>query len=59
MWVLGLDSPDVTRAVEDVWSSWTEMSVCPLSSRQSDGGLQRETREANGLAAALDRVWSA
>lgn len=57
MWVLGLDAPSVTAAVENVWSAWTEMSVCPLSSRQSDGGLQRETRAATGLAAALDRVW--
>lgn len=31
--------------VEKVWSGWTEMSVCPLSARQSDGGLQRESME--------------
>jgi phosphomevalonate kinase len=57
VWVLALDAPEPVAAVEGVWADWTEMSVCPLAARQSDGGLQRETRAANGLAAALERVW--
>jgi phosphomevalonate kinase len=57
VWFLALDDATVTSAVEGVWSAWTEMSVCPLSARQSDGGLRRESRAAPGLHAALERVW--
>ncbi|KAL1408266.1 phosphomevalonate kinase [Vanrija albida] len=57
IWVLCVDDPAVITTVEDVWASWTEMSVSPLSARQSDGGLQRESAgQVRGLAAALFRA---
>lgn len=42
IFLLAIDAPDVISVIEDLWESWTEMSVCPLSARQSDGGLWRE-----------------
>ena len=56
IFLLAIDSPEVIKGVENVWASWTEMSVCPLSARQSDGGLVRETGQVRGLAEALARV---
>ncbi|TXT13320.1 hypothetical protein VHUM_00687 [Vanrija humicola] len=57
IWVLCVDDGAVINAVEDVWASWTEMSVSPLSARQSDGGLQVEDEAAvRGLADALKRA---
>ncbi|EJT51109.1 hypothetical protein A1Q1_07704 [Trichosporon asahii var. asahii CBS 2479] len=53
IWLLAIDDPSSLEGVERVWEGWTEMSVCPLSARQSDGGLQREQPEV--LAAALAR----
>lgn len=56
VWVLAVDAPGPVAAVEDVWNGWTEMSVCPLSARQSDGGLRTEqVDDVAGLAAALAR----
>lgn len=45
IFLLVVDRPEVITAVETVWSGWTEMSVCPLSARQSDGGLRTESVE--------------
>lgn len=57
IWVLCVDDPAVITTVEDVWASWTEMSVSPLSARQSDGGLQAEEEGAvRGLTDALKRA---
>lgn len=58
IWILAVDDDAVVSRVEDVWSSWTEMSVCPLSARQSDGGLQRveKASEVRGLEEALARA---
>ncbi|KAL7420108.1 phosphomevalonate kinase [Cryptotrichosporon argae] len=57
LFLLVIDAPAVEAAVESVWAGWTEMSVCPLSARQSDGGLQRETVEhVRGLQKALARA---
>ncbi|KAJ2821062.1 phosphomevalonate kinase [Coemansia sp. 'formosensis'] len=33
-------SPTASRAVEDVWSSWDEMSVGPLLANQASGGVR-------------------
>lgn len=44
--LLVIDTPEVVARVEEVWSGWTEMSVCPLSARQSDGGIQSETLDS-------------
>lgn len=52
--LLVVDSPEVVAGVEGVWSNWTEMSVCPLSAKQSDGGIQVETLEGvHGLKERL------
>ncbi|RXK37041.1 phosphomevalonate kinase [Tremella mesenterica] len=52
--LLVLDHPEVIRRVEDIWEGWTEMSVCPLSARQSDGGLRVEdVDQVPGLKQAL------
>ncbi|WWD20903.1 phosphomevalonate kinase [Kwoniella shandongensis] len=57
IFLLTIDSPDVISAVDDLWSSWTEMSVCPLLAKQSDGGLRIESLEdVKGLKEALTRV---
>ncbi|RSH77383.1 phosphomevalonate kinase [Apiotrichum porosum] len=54
VWVLALDAKAPVASVETVWGGWSEMSVCPLSARQSDGGLQLEMSQAvPGLAARL------
>lgn len=39
LFLLVIDTAQVLDAVQDLWEGWTEMSVCPLSARQSDGGL--------------------
>jgi phosphomevalonate kinase len=41
LFLLVIDTPAVLEHVQDVWETWTEMSVCPLLARQSDGGLIR------------------
>ncbi|EIW69267.1 hypothetical protein TREMEDRAFT_43897 [Tremella mesenterica DSM 1558] len=52
--LLVLDHPEVIGRVEDIWEGWTEMSVCPLSARQSDGGLRVEDADqVPGLKQAL------
>ncbi|KAJ2702885.1 phosphomevalonate kinase [Coemansia sp. IMI 209128] len=33
-------SPEASRAVEDVWSAWDEMSVGPLLANQASGGVR-------------------
>lgn len=43
--LLVIDSPHVVDAVERTWAEWREMSVCPLSAMQSDGGIQLERLE--------------
>lgn len=57
MWFLIADDTRVADSVQDVWGSWTEMSVSPLSSKQSDGGLVllESVDDVRGLAAALSR----
>ena len=45
---LVIATPGVVQGVEEIWMEWKEMSVCPLSARQSDGGLRRE--ELGGIA---------
>ncbi|ORY26808.1 hypothetical protein BCR39DRAFT_540302 [Naematelia encephala] len=56
IFLLVIDQPGVIQAVEDIWASWTEMSVCPLLASQSDGGLRLESLEAvRGLKEALER----
>ncbi|WVN86055.1 phosphomevalonate kinase [Cryptococcus depauperatus CBS 7841] len=37
-----LESPSPIDRVDEIWSSWKEMDVCPLSSRQCDEGLRNE-----------------
>lgn len=44
--LLVVDAPEVVTRVEQVWSGWTEMSVCPLTARQSNGGIQSEVLDA-------------
>lgn len=60
VYILAVDEASVVSGVEDVWSSWTEMSVCPLSARQSDGGLLRvnHASQVDGLEDALERAWN-
>jgi phosphomevalonate kinase len=57
VWFLVVDDDSIANGVQDVWSAWTEMSVSPLSSKQSDGGLVLlgSADEVPGLAAALTR----
>ena len=56
IFLLIIDRPSVLTAVEQVWSTWTELSVCPLSARQSDGGLRLERMDnVVGLKEALTR----
>ncbi|KAK4688307.1 hypothetical protein P7C73_g1794, partial [Tremellales sp. Uapishka_1] len=58
IFLLVIDSEENTAlgAIEALWQGWTEMSVCPLMARQSDGGLQIETVEGvRGLGDALAR----
>ncbi|KAK1923300.1 ribosomal protein S5 domain 2-type protein [Papiliotrema laurentii] len=43
--LLVIDAPHVVAAVERTWAEWREMSVCPLSAMQSDGGIQLERLE--------------
>ncbi|WVW80725.1 phosphomevalonate kinase [Kwoniella bestiolae CBS 10118] len=54
LFLLIIDTPSVTSRVDKLWSEWTEMSVCPLLARQSDGGLKVERlSDVKGLAEAL------
>ncbi|KAK8850738.1 phosphomevalonate kinase [Kwoniella newhampshirensis] len=56
IFLLTVDTPAVISAVDDLWSTWTEMSVCPLMAKQSDGGLKVERVEnVKGLEEALAR----
>ncbi|WWC64941.1 phosphomevalonate kinase [Kwoniella dejecticola CBS 10117] len=56
LFLLIIDDPSVIARVDGLWSSWKEMSVCPLLARQSDGGLRVENvGEVAGLRAALTR----
>ncbi|WVR08804.1 phosphomevalonate kinase [Kwoniella sp. DSM 27419] len=56
LFLLVVDQPTVIDRVDELWAGWTEMSVCPLSARQSDGGLRMEAaRSVAGLEAALRR----
>ncbi|WVQ95433.1 phosphomevalonate kinase [Kwoniella sp. CBS 9459] len=56
LFLLVVDKPDVITRVDELWAGWTEMSVCPLSARQSDGGLRLENMDAvPGLEEALSR----
>ncbi|ORX40912.1 ribosomal protein S5 domain 2-type protein [Kockovaella imperatae] len=56
IFLLLIDSTSVIEAVEHVWSTYKEMSVCPLSARQSDGGLKVESLSIPGLYDAMSRV---
>lgn len=50
-----IDTPEVLEAVQDLWEGWTEMSVCPLLARQSDGGLvQVDVAQVKGLREGID-----
>jgi phosphomevalonate kinase len=54
IFLLVIDAPEVVAVMEDVWEGWTEMSVCPLKARQSDGGIRLESLdEISGLSAVL------
>ncbi|WWC72827.1 phosphomevalonate kinase [Kwoniella pini CBS 10737] len=56
LFLLIVDSPSVVARVDDLWSNWQEMSVCPLLAKQSDGGLRVEDVNAvKGLEQALTR----
>jgi len=57
IFLLIIDHPAVIQKVDELWSAWEEMSVCPLLARQSDGGLRlEEMGSVLGLRGALDRV---
>ncbi|WVQ86287.1 phosphomevalonate kinase [Cryptococcus sp. DSM 104549] len=57
LFLLIIDSPPTLTAIDTLWSTWTELSVCPLSSRQSDGGLRVEVLgEVEGLGKALEKA---
>lgn len=57
IFLLVIDEPVVVRGVEKIWEGWTEMSVCPLLARQSDGGLRSERLEGvEGLREAYERL---
>ncbi len=43
--LLVIDQPSVLTSVEGVWAGWEELSVCPLTAKQSDGGIQSESLE--------------
>ncbi|WWC98436.1 phosphomevalonate kinase [Kwoniella sp. B9012] len=56
LFLLIVDTPSVVSRVDDLWSGWKEMSVCPLLAKQSDGGLKVEELDAvKGLKEALSR----
>ncbi|BEJ16520.1 hypothetical protein CspHIS471_0511250 [Cutaneotrichosporon sp. HIS471] len=57
VWILVIDQDAIANSVQDVWGGWTEMSVSPLSSKQSDGGLVlvASADDVPGLKAALAR----
>ena len=56
IYLLVIDSESVMSKVEGVFLRWSEMSVCPLSASQSDGGLKNESVEhVRGLREALSR----
>lgn len=57
IFLLVVGEPRVVSAVERVWEGWTELGVCPLMARQSDGGLRREILDGvRGLREAVERV---
>lgn len=57
LYLLTIDHPTPLAGVDELWADWTEMDVCPLSSKQSDGGIrQEEVAEVKGLKDALDRA---
>ncbi|WRT70940.1 phosphomevalonate kinase [Kwoniella shivajii] len=56
LYLLVIDTPSVASRVDDLWSGWKEMSVCPLLARQSDEGLRIEKLDqVRGLKEALKR----
>ncbi|OWT36152.1 phosphomevalonate kinase [Cryptococcus neoformans Bt1] len=57
LYLLTVDHPTPLAGVDKLWADWTEMDVCPLSAKQSDGGIrQEEVAEVKGLKEALDRA---
>ncbi|KIY30736.1 phosphomevalonate kinase [Cryptococcus gattii E566] len=57
LYLLTIDYPTPLAGVDQLWADWTEMDVCPLSAKQSDGGIrQEEVAEVKGLENALDRA---
>ena len=54
IFLLVVDDGHVIKGVESLWATWEEMSVCPLSAKQSDGGLQVE--EASYVQGLRDRT---
>lgn len=57
LYLLTVDHPTPLAGVDKLWADWTEMDVCPLSAKQSDGGTrQEEVAEVKGLKEALDRA---
>jgi phosphomevalonate kinase len=57
LFLLIIDTPQVLDSVQDLWEGWTEMSVCPLSARQSDGGLVKvDLEQVKGLKEGI-AVW--
>ncbi|OCF54614.1 phosphomevalonate kinase [Kwoniella mangroviensis CBS 10435] len=56
LFLLIVDTPSVVSRVDNLWSGWKEMSVCPLLAKQSDDGLRLEELIAvKGLKEALGR----
>lgn len=57
LYLLTIDHPTPLAGVDQLWADWTEMDVCPLSAKQSDGGIrQEEVAEVKGLEDALGRA---
>lgn len=57
LYLLIIDHPTPLAGVDQLWADWTEMDVCPLSAKQSDGGIrQEEVAEVKGLEDALNRT---
>lgn len=57
LYLLTIDHPTPIAGVDKLWAEWTEMDVCPLSAKQSDGGIRQEqVAEVKGLKEALERA---